>query len=169
MQCEDATVIPMKVRYAYAVVFALTAGFWSTGASAQSHETVSTTGPNRGLLRSGLFMLGVPYVTSVIVAAQSDHPGDNNLYIPVAGPWMDLAGRGSCGNVGGPSCDGETVNKVLLVVDGIFQGLGALDIVGAFVFPETRTVYAGSTPPRVVVAPAYYGRDGYGVSAFARF
>jgi len=160
----------MKLCPAFAVVGALTVGLWSSAASAQSHESVTTMGPNRGMLRSGVFMLGVPYVTSVIVAAESDHPGDDNLYIPVAGPWMDLAGRGPCGNVpGGPSCDGETVNKVLLVVDGIFQGIGAIDIVGAFVFPETRTIYATSSQPRVVVAPAYWGRDGYGVSAFATF
>ena len=70
---------------------------------------------------------------------------------------------------GQTSCDSETVNKVLLVVDGIFQGIGALDIVGAFVFPETRTVSTAASQPRVMVAPAYWGRSGYGVSALATF
>jgi hypothetical protein len=141
----------------------------SLNANAQSSETVTTTGPNRALLHSGLFTLAIPYVASVIVATGSDHPGDNNLYIPVAGPWMDLSSRGPCGGAAERSCDGETANKALLVVDGVFQGLGALDIVGAFVFPETRTVSNANDKPRVIVAPAYWGRDRYGVSALATF
>ncbi len=160
----------MKIRHAVAFTIALAMVSWASAAAAQSRrETISTTGPNRSLLHSGLFMLGVPYVASVIVATGSDHPGDDNLYMPVAGPWMDLANRGSCGHLGERSCDGETFNKVMLVVDGVFQGLGALDIVGAFVFPETRTVTVASDRPRVMVAPAYWGRNTYGVSAMATF
>ena len=90
----------MRLHHAFAIAVALTAASWSLGASAQSRETVSTTGPNRALLHSGVFMLGVPYVASIIVAAGSDHPGDSNLYLPVAGPWMDLGSRGSCGDPG---------------------------------------------------------------------
>jgi hypothetical protein len=161
--------VVMKLRHACMGVAALSAALGSTSAKAQSRETVSTTGPNRSLLHSGIFVLGVPYVTSVIVATGSSHSGDDNLYIPVAGPWMDLANRGHCGGFGEATCDNETTNKVLLVVDGIFQGIGALDIVGAFVFPETRTVSVSSLPPRVVVAPAYWGKSGYGVSALATF
>jgi hypothetical protein len=159
----------MRAHHAFTVVAALVSGLWVSQASAQSRETVSTTGPNRGLLHSGLFVFGVPYVASVIVASSSDHPGDDNLYLPVAGPWMDLANRGTCGHLGERSCDSETGNKVLLVFDGIFQGLGALDIVGAFVFPETRTVSTVSSERRFVIAPTYWGRNGYGVHAVATF
>src|SRR6188508_102438 len=81
---------------------------------AQTRETVTTTGPNRELLHSGIFALGVPYVASVIVAASSDRAEDKNLYIPVVGPWMDYANRGSCGRTGEPSCDKETAYKILL-------------------------------------------------------
>jgi hypothetical protein len=31
-------------------------------------------------------------------------------------------------------------NKVLLVADGLFQGFGALQVLGGFLFPTTRTV-----------------------------
>jgi hypothetical protein len=161
--------IVMKLRHVFVVIVALTAGLWSRAAAAQSRETVSTTGPNRALFHSGLFVFGVPYVASIVVASGSDHPGDNNLYLPVAGPWMDLASRGPCGHMGETPCDNETTNKVLLVVDGVFQGLGALDIVGAFVFPETHTVSYSKTEPRIVVAPTYWGRDRYGFSALATF
>jgi hypothetical protein len=160
----------MKRHIAVAAVAALATAVGSTRADAQTvvRESVSVSGPNRALLHSGLFTFGVPYVASIVVASTSDHQGDNNLYIPVAGPWMDLADRGGCGNFGQPSCNAETGYKVLLVANGILQGLGALDIVGAFVFPETHAV-AASDRPHVAVSPAYLGRDSYGLAAVGRF
>lgn len=148
---------------------ALCAGVLGTlPANAQSRETVTTAGPNRELLHSGIFALGVPYVASVIVAATSDRSEDKHLYIPVVGPWLDFANRGPCGNAGQPSCDAETAYKVLLVGNGILQGVGALEIVGSFLYPQTRTVTRSATDRRVFVSPYYLG-SGYGVSAFARF
>jgi hypothetical protein len=158
----------MKSQLAIAATAALASVLWASQASAQTRETVTESGPNRALLSSGVFALGVPYVASVIVATQSDHPGDNNLYIPVVGPWMDLADRGGCDNFGQPSCKTETGYKVLLVADGILQGIGALDIVGAFMFPETRSVRVAADRPHVFVSP-YVAGGGYGVAALAKF
>ncbi len=135
-------------------------------ASAQSRETVTTTGPNRELLHSGVIALGVPYVASVIVAASSDRSEDKHLYVPVVGPWLDFANRSPCGGIGQPSCNNETAYKVLLVGNGILQGIGALEIIGSFLFPQTRTVTR--TAKRVFISPYYTGSGG-GVSAFARF
>jgi len=104
-------------------------------------EAVSTV-PNRPLLHSGIWILGLSYVPAVIVAAESKREGDKRLYIPVAGPWMDLASRSNC--PANATCSNETTNKVFIVIDGVFQGLGAFNIVGAFVFPETRTVAVGT-------------------------
>src|SRR6266542_2846534 len=127
-----------------------------------ARETVATTGgPNAALLTSGLFAFGVPYLASVVVAAESSHAGDKNLYVPVAGPWMDFAQRGDCGRAGEPSCDNETANKVLLAADGILQGIGAIEIVGAFLMPETRTTTV-AREPSVKIGPAHVGRGGYG-------
>ena len=88
---------------------------------------------------------------------------------------MDLASRSSC--PANAPCNHETVNKVLIVVDGIFQGLGALDIVGAFVFPEARTVtvrssersdaYESRVSLRIV--PAQISANSYGLAAFGTF
>src|SRR5713101_1973136 len=128
--------------------------------SPRAHETVVSGGPNSSMLGSGLFTFGVPYIASVVVASTSDHPGDNNLYIPVVGPWLDFANRGDCGAIAQRSCDHETANKVLLPVDGVFQGIGALEIVGAFLSPETRTVTV-ATKPRFTVGPSSVGRTGY--------
>ena len=137
-------------------------------------DQTSTTGPNRYLLHSGIWMLGLSYVPAVIVAAESSRVGDKSLYIPVAGPWMDLASRNGCPtNV---SCN-DTSNKVLIVIDGIFQGMGALNIVGAFIFPETRTVTVSSAErgeTRVSslslrVSPAQVGAHTYGLAAVGTF
>jgi hypothetical protein len=132
-----------------------------------AHETVVTGGPNSAMLSSGLFAFGVPYVASVIVASTSNYDPDKNLYVPVAGPWIDFANRGSCGGFGQRTCENETANKVLLVADGVFQGIGALEIVGAFLMPETYTVVA--TEPRVVVGPSRVGQSGYGLAAGGTF
>jgi hypothetical protein len=132
--------------------------------------SVTESGPNRAMLHSGVIAFGVPYVASVIVAATSNHPGDHNLYVPVAGPWIDLSER-HCPQ--GDRCS-DGLNKGLLVVNGVFQAIGALDIVGAFLFPQTITSRAASreqTSPataKVYVAPSGVG-TGYGLSAVGLF
>ncbi len=94
--------------------------------------------PNGSLIGSGLVMFGASYLPSVIVAAESRRPGDTTLYMPVVGPWMNLAQRDS--QCPGGRCAGDMPNKVLLVADGLFQGFGALQVLGGFLFPTTRTV-----------------------------
>lgn len=94
--------------------------------------------PNGALIGSGLTMFGFSYIPSVVVAAASQRPGDDSLYVPVAGPWMNLANRDKACPSG--HCPGDAVNKVLLVADGVFQSLGALQVLGGFLFPTTRTV-----------------------------
>jgi hypothetical protein len=137
-------------------------------AHAESTETVTRTGPNRALLQSGIVALGVPYAASAVVAMTSDHAGDKNLYLPVVGPWFDLGNRGSCGEPLEPSCDRETAYKALLVVDGIVQGIGALEIIGAFVYPEARTSRA-SNEPTWAITPARLAAGSYGLAAFGHF
>ena len=157
----------MKKHFILGAALGLASALGAAPAAAQSRETVTTTGPNRDLLRSGLFTLGVPYVASVVVAATSDRTEDKNLYIPVAGPWIDFANRGSCGRAGEPSCELETAYKVLLVGNGVLQGIGALQILGSFVYPETRTV-TNKSDRRLSVTPYYVG-TGYGLSASGSF
>jgi hypothetical protein len=137
--------------------------------TAQREEQESGYAPNRYLLTSGLIVFGVPYLTSVVVASSSNHYGDSHLYVPLAGPWMDIADRGSSGNT-----DTETTNKVMLGVDGVFQAVGALQIIGALLMPETKTVTTATVPataftPEMHVTPAKMGYEGYGLAAFATF
>jgi hypothetical protein len=125
-------------------------------------------GPNAYLLRSGLFTLGLSYAPALVVAIESDRNADDHLYAPVVGPWLDLANRDDCDE----GCDGETVNKVLLVTDGIFQGLGALQIVASLIVPETRAVTVVGGDPgsdvTVSVLPARFA-GGQGLMAVGEF
>jgi hypothetical protein len=119
----------------------------------------STTLPNPYLLRSGLYTLTAAYVPALVVALESSRSADNRLYAPIVGPWLDLGDRGRCGDGCGSK---ETVNKVLLVADGVFQGLGVLQIASSFLIPTTHTSIAlhntdGSTAVAFQVTPANFG------------
>ncbi len=84
---------------------------------------------------SGVLVFGASYGAAVITAASSDHKGDNRLYVPLLGPWLDLGTRGSC-PVSSSSCDHETTDKVLVVVDGIFQAAGFISVIDGIFDPR---------------------------------
>ena len=131
-------------------------------------ERSSVTGPNRTMLRSGLWTLGLSYVPAVVVAMSSSQAADKKLYIPVAGPWIDYATR-DCRD-----CKNESLNKALLITDGVFQGIGALQILGSFLFLETTTSVAGRDPKLAKaqafqVAPSRLGTNAYGLAAVGSF
>jgi hypothetical protein len=128
------------------------------------------TGPNRMLIESGLVTFGLSYIPAVIVAAASDTSADHHLYVPVIGPWLDLGNRPSCG-VGAIGCDNETTDKVLLVVDGIFQGLGVLTTVGGFLTPEHHEVVTTADASKLTLhlTPAQVAPSAYGMAAFGTF
>jgi hypothetical protein len=133
------------------------------------HTHSESSGPDMRAIDGGIFTFGVSYAVAVIVGATSSHAGDGSLYVPVAGPWMDFANRGGCPPTGG--CDTETTNKVLLVVDGVFQALGALSIVSGFVFQrstdDTTTTTTASRPSLQIVPQ--YADGGMRLAAVGRF
>jgi hypothetical protein len=156
---------------------------WSGAASAQqatqttvaaqpAHAETVYEGPNRGMIGSGLVMFGLAYVPAVIVASQSTLDADHHLYVPVAGPWMNLSERPQC-NSARAACDQETSNRVLLVVDGVFQGVGALTTFIGLVTTEreTRTVTTrtATDKPSIHFTPASMGAGGVGAAAFGTF
>jgi hypothetical protein len=73
---------------------------------------------------------------------------------------MDLADRREC-----RGCTSEATNKVLLVASGVGQAVGALQIVGGFLFPAKRTV---TRVGRVHLAPQV-GLGRAGLSAYGTF
>jgi hypothetical protein len=130
-------------------------------------DRIVTTGPDRSLLRSGVWTLGLSYAPALAVGITSSLPEDRYLLAPVAGPWLDLGAR-DC-----DTCKNEGLNRVLLVADGIFQGVGALEIVGAILFWQTSEESAGTLPPRERVfnlrlRPARFA-GAYGLSATGEF
>jgi hypothetical protein len=143
--------------------------FATRGARAEevvaTRETTTVSGPNRALLHSGIWTLGLSYVPALVVAISSSESSDRSLYVPVVGPWIDYANRDCRG------CAHETVNKGLLITDGIFQGIGALQLVGSFLFVETRVVAGRPSKSQLAkfqVTPARFG-SGYGVAAMGSF
>jgi hypothetical protein len=157
-------------KFLFIASAAVTASIMTSGLARAEEVQVSQTRPNSAMLTSGIFAFGVPYVSSVIVGAASSHPGDRNLFVPVAGPWIDLADR-HCEV--GTSCNHEGLYKGLLIADGIFQGLGALQIAGAFLFPETVTVTNAAQRPRPRMAGVHFAPSsvgtGYGLAAVGLF
>ncbi len=91
-------------------------------------------GPSRDLMHTGPLTLGASYVPALIVI-ESDVDADQRLYAPLAGP-LDLSTRERCE----AECSAETVNEALPAADGIFQALGALQILGSFIQPETSAL-----------------------------
>jgi hypothetical protein len=122
--------------------------------------------PNVGLITSGAVMFGATYTASLAVAASSGRSADDHLYIPLAGPWIDLADRGACR---GGNCNREAGYKALLVADGLLQGAGALMFISGFVFPTTKTVTrTAAVKPGVHFAPSA-GLGSVGMQAYGAF
>ncbi len=134
-------------------------------------EQISYGRPNSVLIGGGLSVLLGFYVPSAIVATVNENSYDQHLYIPVVGPWLDLAARPGCGGVGQSTCPTENGYRALLVVAGSFQALGALAIIVGAVVPERRITGAPAKAARLTmhVVPAQVSRDGYGLEAFGAF
>ena len=100
---------------------------------------------------------------ALIVAINSDRSADKYLYAPFAGPWMDLAARDGGGKTA----------KTLLVVDGVFQTIGAIQILASFMFTggagTAKSDGSSSVTSPTVVAPAKLASDGYGLVAVGSF
>ena len=152
-----------------AVAFALlTAG---SDASAQQAVVVQdddrgASGPNPFLFNSGLIVTGLSYTPALIVAVNSDRSEDKYLYAPFVGPWLDLAARD----------DDDKLNNTLLVVDGVFQTIGLIEIVTSFMWADDGEsddgVVAAEADGGIDVAsvsPARFSGDGYGLMAVGRF
>ncbi len=127
-------------------------------------KTTRTRRPNLPLLGTGSLLFIGSYIPTIAYQGAKDR--DSDLYIPIAGPWMDLA-------------DGHqsTAAKTLLSLSGVAQGLGALAIVSSFFVPERKTrnwsligIRRARENRRATVAFApRMGPYHYGVGALGRF
>jgi len=84
------------------------------------------------MLASGIILTTLGYLPTAYVGVASPRSGDRVLLAPVAGPWIDFAGRDKCVPPAGTQnlpvdpCIGETANRVGLVISGIVQSFGGL-------------------------------------------
>jgi hypothetical protein len=136
--------------------------------------------PNPTLLGSGAGTFVLGYAPAVVVGIVSDHKGDDNLFIPVAGPWIDLGKRDCSGATiltsNGPfelasrsNCGTSDIERAALITTGIVQGAGVLQMLASLFVPDRRvTVVAHSRGPKIMVAPTYFA-GGAGAMASGRF
>jgi hypothetical protein len=113
----------------------------------ESYEVVDAW--NAPVFATGALVFGASYAASAVVAATSDHPGADRLYVPVAGPWLALNDWGDC-PIENPRCDENTTEKVLLVADGVFQAAGVITMVTGLLSPTTHTVYRTTTADKSI-------------------
>lgn len=128
--------------------------------------------PNRPLLITGSAIFLGTYGASVIQALASDTEADDNNYIPLVGPWLNIAERdcqlGDCGTQ-------EDWNNILLIGSGVAQGVGVGLAIASLIVPETEERVAKGkdktkvAKPEVRVIPVQMGRGGAGVGAVGRF
>jgi len=128
-------------------------------------ESTRKTWPNRPLLLTGAVLLGGSYAASAIVAATSSRSADDKLYYPVAGPWVDLNRRDCDVN----ACSHKTLDTVLLVGDGVVQGIGALGMLLSFVIPEKTTRQWYLIGKHEVTVLPYASGSAAGIGAVGRF
>jgi hypothetical protein len=141
------------------------------GATARAQVVVNHddgSSSSAGVIVGSAVTFGLAYGASVFVAANSSHSGDNRLYVPVLGPWLDIADRGKCGSIASPSCDGETTNKLLLIGDGIIQGASALAFLGGLLTPSHTTVVA-TKDATVHLTPVSLAGHSPGLGAYGSF
>ena len=131
-------------------------------------QVVVDSGGSSSLVTSGLVTFGLAYGAAAVVAATSNHPGDNRLYVPLLGPWLDLGDRGKC-SVGMASCDHETINKVLIVGDGVIQAVGALTLLRGLMEPTTRPVASTKSFSIAHIVPVTFGSGRPGLAAYGSF
>jgi hypothetical protein len=86
--------------------------------------------------------------------------------VPLVGPWLDLADRGSC-PIERQSCDNETTMKVLIIGDGVLQAAGAFMMLDAVLFPTTVHKSVPATAMRI--KPIRVGDDGRGLAYRGKF
>ena len=100
----------------------------------------------------------------------SDAPGADDLYIPIAGPWMALAQTGCPESEPDCSIVEVIIRATLTTISGVGQ-IGGLAIIGEGLFVPTRSSRAAAPTPelRAQVQPLVAGRDGLGLGIVGSF
>ncbi|CAN5697942.1 hypothetical protein BH11MYX4_BH11MYX4_57370 [soil metagenome] len=130
-----------------------------TAPTRESTTLYERRGPNKAVLITGAALFVGTYATTAAITAGVNTKEDHDLYLPIVGPWINIANR---------SCDGDCSpthnrNTVLIAGSGILQGVGAGMIITSFFLREkvpTATIAAG--PMKITVVPTAGGMGAVG-------
>ncbi|HEU4538098.1 MAG TPA: hypothetical protein VFS00_28450 [Polyangiaceae bacterium] len=111
----------------------------------------------RGLIIGGAVPLGVLYTLTMLTAAGMSEAGAGGevLYVPVLGPFLQMASTSS-----------QTGNSVLLL-DGLGQAAGAAMLIAGLAWP--KTILVRNDLGHVRVTPMPVGSSGGGLSLVGTF
>ena len=118
---------------------------------------------NAPVFATGALVFGGSYAAAAITSSESNHPGADRLWVPVAGPWLALNDWGNC-PIENPSCDQNTTDKVLLIADGVFQAAGLITMVDGVLAPSHHRAVVRTADKKVHVTPT-----GNGFAVFGHF
>jgi len=141
------------VKYALATTSAVIA-LVAVAADAHAEDTVVrrevTVSTSAAFVASGTIALSLGYGVATVLAVSSTYDKDRLLFIPIAGPWIDLGLRP-------PSTTDENWARVGLVVDGVAQLAGLVLVVTGFVMKSRmpRNVAALVTPTTTGVSLSF--------------
>jgi hypothetical protein len=130
----------------------------------QGRDQVMMTTTNTPVIVSRALTFGLAYGIAAMAAATSENSADERLYVPLLGPWLDLADRPNCA-VSDSACDRETTKKILIGADGVFQAIGVTVVVYGILTP--RHHMAGDDSMRVV--PVSMGNGARGLALTGSF
>jgi hypothetical protein len=141
-----------------------TAALYDPNASA---DVVKERGdrPHRALLVAGLSTFAASYLATVVAAAASERQGDELLFAPVAGPWLNLTQRG-CPMF---RCENETGTHALLVTSGVLQVGGLVMTMISLGLPSSSGRHRAGAESGVQFVPGAVGRGGAGAFAVGTF
>jgi hypothetical protein len=109
------------------------------------------------MLVGGIVLTTLAYLPTAYVGVSSPRASDRVLLAPIAGPWIDYAGRDRCVPPKGSEvlpvdpCIGETASRVALIISGVIQSFGGLLTVIAL----PSTTYVERVDRGVASAPSW--------------
>jgi hypothetical protein len=119
----------------------------------------------KGMIVGGSVLFGTLWLISILVGAggaDNASPGQSNqfaaMFIPAAGPFLQMANNGS------------TTGNVFYAIDGIGQCAGIAMLIYGIAAPQTSLVRNDlGTFKFPLITPVRMGRDGYGAGLTAHF
>jgi hypothetical protein len=135
-------------RWRGAICAFMVAGTIATTASADDATFVERQRrPHRPLFYTGAVIFGTTYAVTASLAGASQRAGDRDLFIPGAGPFVNLANR-NCAR----GCVTTTSDVALIMTSGILQNIGAgLMVLSAFVPQSVPEARADRRPNRTLL------------------